>query len=155
MSAGCVADGTVYRLSYDLMCLFIMFKTEDLSFFCFADHLLNVKPIWEYFLTNSNLRPVLGSQRNYLDPQNTLNKPTAALESKKSPCMILDRKNEAMMGMREALTPFLMKLWTPIVGHCIRNAFFQSTRVAGTATHSPLVLLSVADRILSSILMRC
>ena len=66
----------------------------------------------------------------------------------------LPSKKDAMIGMRDALTPFLMKLCTPRVGHCIGNAFFQSTRVARTATHSPLVLLSVAERILSSILMR-
>ena len=68
--------------------------------------------------------------------------------------MCLFSKKEAITGMREALTPFSMKLFTPNVGHCFGKAAFQSTRVARTATHSPLVLLSVTERILSSILMR-
>ena len=68
--------------------------------------------------------------------------------------MDLPSKKEARMGIREALTPFLIKDWTPNVWSIIRNAFFQSIRVASTATHSPFELLSVTERILSISLIR-
>ena len=65
--------------------------------------------------------------------------------------MDLLSKKEARIGMRDALTPFLMEVFTPRVRSCIGNAFFQSINVASTATHSPFEQLSVMERILSII----
>ena len=68
---------------HELACSSILCLSSSQEFqsawFCSPPACLNVKSIWEYFLPNSNLRPVLGSQRSYLDPQNTLNMLTTAL----------------------------------------------------------------------------
>jgi len=57
----------------------------------------------------------------------------------------LPSKKEAIMGMGEALTPFLMKLFTPRVGHCLGKAAFQSTRVARTQDSYTLPLSAVVS----------